>query len=230
MRFYVPDLSRSNSLPEEEAQHALKVLRLRPGDAIELTDGCGKCCSARITQATGRSCSFEILSENHIPNKNYSLHIGIAPTKNIERFEYFVEKAVEIGVDCITPILCRFSERRILKQERLEKIIVAASKQSLRSHFPRVSPLTPVESLIATASEEQKFIAHCYDTEKRNLKDLCRPACDTLVLIGPEGDFSPEELQEAFAANFQAVSLASNRLRTETAGVVACHSVIFVND
>jgi 16S rRNA (uracil1498-N3)-methyltransferase len=174
------------------------------------------------------------LEQKHIPNtRDYHLHLVVAPTKNIERFEWLVEKATEIGVDSITPLVCRFSERKILKPERLEKIIVSAAKQSLKFHFPQLQPLTKFEDFIKSfennATAAQKFIAHCYEGEKPLLKNLCQPHIDIVILIGPEGDFSREEVEMAEKHGFMAISLGSSRLRTETAGVVACDTVSFVN-
>ena len=230
MLFYAPNLLHENVLPEDESQHAVKVLRLRVGDEIEIVDGKGVFCNARITNPHAKHCEFEIISQHTANQPNYNLHIAIAPTKNIERLEWFVEKVTEIGVDTITPIICRFSERKILKPERLEKIIVSASKQSLKTYFPVLQPLCTFDELIKTTSNiPQRFIAHCYEQEKTALKDLCKLAMDTLILIGPEGDFSLEEVEKAISVGFQPISLGSSRLRTETAGIVACHTVAMVN-
>jgi len=230
MLFYAPNLLQENILPEEESQHAVKVLRLRAGDNVEIVDGKGTVCNARIINPHAKHCEFEIISQRITDQPNYNLHIAIAPTKNIERLEWFVEKVTEIGVGTITPIICRFSERKILKSERLEKIIVSASKQSLKTHFPVLQPLCSFEELIkATSNIAQRFIAHCYEQDKLLLKDLCKPTMDTLILIGPEGDFSLEEVEKAISAGFQPVSLGNSRLRTETAGIVACHTVALGN-
>lgn len=238
--FYAPDATFSNILPEEESQHAIKVLRLQKGDKIMVVDGKGGCFLATITLPESRHCEFEI--SEILPdsgNTNYQLHIAIAPTKNIERFEWFIEKATEIGVHEITPIICRFSERKIVKPERLEKIIVAASKQSIKANFPLLHPLCSYEEAIKKISAEQKFIAHCYDEvetntcirikEKKLLKNLVRKSSKVAILIGPEGDFSPDEVEKAIEEGYEPVSLGSSRLRTETAGMIACATVAFVN-
>jgi RNA methyltransferase, RsmE family len=230
MLFYAPNLLHENILPEEESQHAVKVLRLKTSDEIEIVDGKGVFCNARITNPHAKRCEFEIISQHTADQPNYNLYIAIAPTKNIDRFEWFVEKATEIGISTITPIICRFSERKILKPERLEKIIVSASKQSLKPYFPVLQPLYSFDELVKiTLNIPQRFIAHCYEQEKTALKDLCKPSMDTLILIGPEGDFSLEEVEKAVSADFQPVSLGNSRLRTETAGIVACHTVAIIN-
>lgn len=230
--FYAPDLKQCNILPEEESQHAIKVLRLTSGDIIDVVDGRGLHCKGRITLPHAKHCEFEIIDGRFEPNpRNFKLHIAIAPTKNIERLEWFIEKATEIGIDEITPVVCRFSERKIIKAERLEKIIVSASKQSLKAYFPKLNPLCSFQDFLVQHKDiyAQQFIAHCYEGEKPLLKYACKPSTDTLILIGPEGDFSPEEVKEAIHLNFQTVSLGESRLRTETAGIVACDTVGFVN-
>ncbi|MDR2854318.1 MAG: 16S rRNA (uracil(1498)-N(3))-methyltransferase [Prevotellaceae bacterium] len=230
--FYVPNLATVNVLSEEESGHAVRVLRLAAGAVIDVTDGRGLLCKARISLPHPKHCAFDIVEQNIVPPpRPYKLQLAVAPTKNIDRFEWLVEKATEIGVDTITPIICRFSERKILKPERLEKIIVAAAKQSLNVHFPVLQEFTSFDKFLATAAASQSFIAHCYETEtaKPLLKNCCQPRTDTLIMIGPEGDFSREEVLQAEKLDFVAVSLGSSRLRTETAGIVACDTVSFVN-
>jgi len=226
--FYVPTISAGNILPEEESQHAVKVLRLQTGDAITVVDGVGGFYNARITNPHPKHCGFEI-TETIIDygKRDYKLHIAIAPTKNIERLEWFIEKATEIGIDEITPIICRFSERKIIKAERLEKIIVSAAKQSVKAYFPTLNALCTFDELIKKQNASQKFIAHCYEEDKKLLQTECKNPKDVLILIGPEGDFSKEEVQKAISAGFIPVSLGNSRLRTETAGVVACCTVAF---
>jgi 16S rRNA (uracil1498-N3)-methyltransferase len=238
--FYAPDAAFSNVLPETESQHAVKVLRLKQGDKIMVVDGHGGCFLAAITLPEVRHCEFEILEI--LPdagNMNYHLHIAIAPTKNIERFEWFIEKSTEIGVHEITPIICRFSERKNINPERLKKIIVSAAKQSVKANFPILHPPCSYEEAIKKISAEQKFIAHCYDEaetstfsrirEKKLLNNLVSKSSITTIFIGPEGDFSPEEIEKAFEEGFEPVSLGNSRLRTETAGMIACATVAFVN-
>lgn len=208
----------------------MRVLRYGRGDEILLTDGRGTTYNARITNPHPKHCEFEVLSsEKQARTHDFYLHIAIAPTKNIERLEWMVEKCTEIGVDEITPLLCRFSERKTLRTDRLEKIILSAAKQSLTPYLPKLNPLTDFETLIAQTEQEQKFIAHCYKEDKRELRDEIQRGRSVCVLIGPEGDFSEEEIHHAFARGFVPVSLGKSRLRTETAGVVACHTAILMN-
>jgi 16S rRNA (uracil1498-N3)-methyltransferase len=230
--FYSYNLQNSNVLPEEESAHAIKVLRLKCGDEIDIIDGQGLFCKAKITLMHPKHCEFQVFER--ISDKNprkHNLHIAIAPTKNIDRFEWFVEKATEIGIDRITPLLCRFSERKTLKIERLEKIIVAACKQSQQLYFPKIEEIINFDSFLQQTGNNnaQKFIAHCYPTEKPLLKNICLPAKDTIILIGAEGDFSIEEIALAQKYGFIAVSLGNSRLRTETAGIVACATFEFVS-
>jgi len=229
--FYVPALSTGFVLPEEESQHAVKVLRMQVGDTLTVVDGAGGFYKARITNPHPKHCAFEITETIlEYGKRNYRLHIAIAPTKNIERLEWFIEKATEIGIDEITPIVCRFSERKVIKAERLEKIIVSAAKQSVKAYFPKLNPLCTLDELIKTCQASQKFIAHCYEEDKRLLQTEIQPSEDVLILIGPEGDFSKEEVQKALSVGFIPVSLGNSRLRTETAGVVACHTVCLRNE
>jgi len=228
--FYVPGFLSDQVLPEEESQHAVKVLRLTSGSAIEVVDGAGNCYRAKITIAHPKHCSFVLLEPlNGFGKHDYFLHIAIAPTKNIDRFEWFVEKATEIGVDEITPLVCQHSERKILKPERIEKIIVSAAKQSMKSHFPKLNPLKNLNELLKADNSCQKYIAHCYDTDKHLLSSLYQKREAALILIGPEGDFSPEEVAESLSLGFKAVSLGNSRLRTETAGIAACHTISLLN-
>lgn len=228
--FYVPNLSSGSVLPEEESQHAVKVLRLQVGAEISVVDGIGGFYKARITNPHPKHCGFEITETlKDFGKRDYKLHIAIAPTKNIERLEWFIEKATEIGIDEITPIICRFSERKIVKEERLEKIVVSAAKQSLKAYFPKLNPLCTFDELLKKYEASQKFIAHCYEEDKRLLQTEIYKSQDVLMLIGPEGDFSKEEVQKALSFGYIPVSLGESRLRTETAGVVACHTVAIIN-
>ena len=196
--FYTPDIDTSHFLSEEESAHCVRVLRYEKGDEILLTDGRGSTYHARITNPHPRHCEFEILNqEKQEKTHNIYLHVAIAPTKNIERIEWMVEKCTEIGVDEITPLLCRFSERKNLRNDRLEKIILSAAKQSLTPYLPKLNPLTEFATLMqeyAGNDNIDKYIAHCYKDEKRELKDVLRKGRDVLILIGPEGDFSEQEV------------------------------------
>jgi 16S rRNA (uracil1498-N3)-methyltransferase len=231
--FYCPDIETKHTLSEEESGHCVRVLRYSAGDEILITDGKGTTYTARITNPHPKHCDFEILTaEKQEPHHAFHLHIAIAPTKNIERLEWAIEKCVEIGVDEITPLLCRFSERKQLRTDRLEKIILSAAKQSLTPYLPVLHELTPYEEFISGQRSEvsvQKFIAHCYKEDKRVLKDEIERGRDVLVMIGPEGDFSEQEVADALASGFVPVSLGNSRLRTETAGVVACHTAVLIN-
>ena len=237
--FYCPDIETKQTLSEEESGHCVRVLRYSTGDEILITDGKGTTYTARITNPHPKHCDFEIISrEKQEPHHHFHLHIAIAPTKNIERLEWAIEKCVEIGVDEITPLLCRFSERKQLRTDRLEKIILSAAKQSLTPYLPVLHELTPYDAFIKGQrtmdkgqwTKSQKFIAHCYKEDKRVLKDEIERGRDVLVLIGPEGDFSEQEVAEALASGFIPVSLGNSRLRTETAGVVACHTAVLMNE
>ena len=231
--FYCPDIETKQTLSEEESGHCVRVLRYSIGDEILITDGKGTTYTARITNPHPKHCDFEIVSrEKQEPHHHFHLHIAVAPTKNIERLEWAIEKCVEIGVDEITPLLCRFSERKQLRTDRLEKIILSAAKQSLTPYLPVLHDLTPYDEFISRQKEDvstQKFIAHCYKEDKRVLKDEVEQGRDVLVMIGPEGDFSEQEVADALASGFVPVSLGNSRLRTETAGVVACHTAILIN-
>lgn len=228
--FYVPHLSAAAVLPEEESQHAVKVLRLQAGDAIEIVDGAGGFYKAVIVNPHAKRCAFEITDTTpEYGKRSYKLHIAIAPTKNIERLEWFIEKATEIGIDEITPLVCRFSERKIIKPERLEKIIISAAKQSVKAYFPKFNTLCTFDELMKNHHASQKFIAHCYEQDKKLFQHEIQKSSDVLVLIGPEGDFSKEEVEKAISLGFVPVSLGDSRLRTETAGVVACHTVELMN-
>lgn len=228
--FYVPNLATEHVLPEEESLHAVKVLRLQAGDKLVVVDGVGGYHIAKITLPHPKRCAFELIeSQFEFGKSDYKLHIAIAPTKNMDRLEWFIEKATEIGIDEITPIICRFSERKIVKAERLEKILVSAAKQSVKAYFPKLNPQCTFDELIKNHQATHKFIAHCYDSEKIQLKNEIIPASDVLMLIGPEGDFSKDEVDKAIKNGYIPVSLGESRLRTETAGVVACHTVSLMN-
>ena len=229
--FYCPDIETKQTLSEEESGHCVRVLRYTAGDEILITDGKGTTYTARITNPHPKHCDFEIISrEKQQPHHTFHLHIAVAPTKNIERLEWAIEKCVEIGVDEITPLLCRFSERKQLRTDRLEKIILSAAKQSLTPYLPVLHELTPYDAFIQSQTQGQKFIAHCYKDDKRVLKEEIEKGRDVLVLIGPEGDFSEQEVELALSHGFIPVSLGNSRLRTETAAVVACHTAILLNE
>ena len=222
--FYTPNIQERAELPEEEAAHAIRVLRLQTGDEIMLTDGKGNFYRAGITATGGKRCLVNILEvQPQEPLWKGHLHIAIAPTKNMDRTEWFAEKATEIGLDELTFLNCRHSERKVIKTDRINKILVSAIKQSLKARLPKLNEMTGFDSFIRQSFPGQKFIAHCYPGEKPLLKDIVQPGEDALVLIGPEGDFSEEEVAGAEACGFTSISLGRSRLRTETAALVACH-------
>lgn len=226
--FYQPD--SVNFLTENDSRHAVKTLRLNVGEAIFVTDGHGNRYSAVITQADPRRCTFRIIDTQITSPRSFSIRICVAPTKNIDRIEWFIEKAVEIGIERISFFFGQHSERRVLKPERLEKIAVAAMKQSLQSYLPILDEAVPFGELLKTIPEQQRFIAHLPTNELPvNLVKCVTPAGQYAVLIGPEGDFSEKEIQQAVAAGFQMVTLGPNRLRTETAALTACQFLNFIN-
>jgi len=228
--FYTPDIETTKELPAEEVQHCIRVLRLNEGDEISLADGKGNFYKAEITLISGKKCFFDIKETIHQePLRAYRLHIAMAPTKNMDRTEWFAEKATEIGFDQLTFLNCRNSERKVIKAERIEKILISAIKQSMNAILPQLTEMTDFGKFINTDFAGQKFIAHCYDGEKRSLKEALQPGEDALVLIGPEGDFSPDEVEKAINKGFIPVSLGNSRLRTETAALVACHTINLVN-
>lgn len=229
--FYVPDIAGSWELTQEEAAHAIRVLRLQVGDKLDITDGAGSLYPTSVASIQGKHCYVEPVEAVRVPkNWNGMLHIAIAPTKNMDRIEWFAEKATEIGLDALTFLNCRFSERKVVKPERVERIVVSAMKQSLKYSKPVVGDMVDFKRFIAAERKGTKFIAHCYDSERVLLKDILVPGEDATVLIGPEGDFSPEEVELAIKAGYRPVSLGSSRLRTETAALVACHTFILKNE
>ena len=226
--FYVPNAAACNELPEEEAQHAVRVLRLKEGDELMLMDGEGTFFRAAVTMASGKHCFYSI--EETLPQErpwSGHLHLAIAPTKMMERIEWLAEKATEVGFDELSLLDCRFSERRVVKTPRLEKIVVSAMKQSRKAWKPIVNEMQDFKTFIARQNEGCRYIAHCYNEVPRvNLfSDLCakQPAARSqiLVLVWPEGDFSIDEVRMAVDAGFVSVDLGKSRLRTETAGLAA---------
>lgn len=227
--FYDPSLS--GELPQEEAHHAVKVLRLQSGDEINLMDGRGTFCQAVITSASNHHCRYEIkVREPQQPAWKGHLHLAMAPTKLMDRVEWFAEKATEIGFDELTFLDCQFSERRVVKTERIDKILVSAMKQSHKAWKPQLNEMTPFGRFVTTPRPGDFFICHCYDqsdvsdkSEKPFLLDLLNPGRPATVLVGPEGDFSIDEVRLAEANGFRSVTLGHSRLRTETAALVAVH-------
>ena len=238
--FYDPQVS--GELPQEEAHHAVKVLRLQVGDEMWLMDGFGSFYRATITAATGHRCLYHIeetLSQR--PAWSGHLHLAMAPTKLMDRVEWFAEKATEIGFDELTFLDCQFSERRVVKCERIDKILVSAVKQSHKAWKPILNGMTPFERFVKQEREGDKFICHCYGSEelladdstktdfKPFMMDVLRRDVKTTVLIGPEGDFSIDEVRLALEHGYRGVSLGRSRLRTETAALVAVHMMQLIN-
>lgn len=229
--FYTPDIcDMFYTLNPEESKHCVRALRLSEGEAVSLVDGRGNWYNGVIALADAKGCRVECREkiENH-GRRDFHLHLAVAPTKNIDRTEWMLEKCTEMGVDEITMLNTCRSERKVVKDERLEKVVVAAMKQSLKAYLPKLNPMTDFKSFVVSRRETQKFIAHCNEGEKQRLDELYRPGSDVVVLIGPEGDFSEEEVKIAREAGFIAITLGESRLRTETAGMVACHSIDFMN-
>lgn len=228
--FYTPDIAINPALPEEEAKHAVRVLRLPEGSEILLTDGKGYFYEAIIEQAHPKHCLVNITKKWEQPSLwNFHVHIAVAPTKNMDRMEWFCEKATEIGIDAITCLNCRYSERKEVKNNRLEKILISAMKQSQKARMPLLTGMTAFKDLVKQPFNGRKFIAHCEAGEKPLLKQIYQPGEDALILIGPEGDFSPEEIQLAIQEGFTPISLGESRLRTETAALAACHTLHVLN-
>ena len=223
--FYIQNPESEIILSAEESKHATKVLRKKEGDILNFTDGKGGFYKAKITVADTRKCRLEIISsEQKEKQHNYHLHIAIAPTKNMDRFEWFLEKATEIGIDEITPIICHHSERKAIKTERCNRILLSAMKQSLKFHVPKLNEAISLNDFIKQDFEGTKYIAHCEEGNKTELKEKKKEK-RTLILIGPEGDFSATEIEMVLQYQFKAVSLGTSRLRTETAGIIAAHTI-----
>ncbi len=232
--FYCNDIQGDfANFSEEESKHCTQVLRKKPGDAVHFIDGVGHWYEGQITEATKRQVVVKIMVK-HVgtDHTSFRLHMAVAPLKNMDRFEWFLEKATEIGVDEITPLLTKHTERSKLRYDRLEKIILSAAKQCLRTRLPILNELVDFEDFIKkfeTKTPGARFIPHCHVANLPHLKNNCPAGADVTILIGPEGDFSEAEVQQAMARGFKEVGLGANRLRTETAGIVACHTVHLVN-
>ncbi len=222
--FYVPDAASCRELPADEATHALRVLRLRQGDEMMLIDGKGMFCRAVVSSTEGHRCMYDVIAcMPQQPQWKGHLHLAIAPTKMMERMEWLVEKATEVGFDELSLLDCRFSERRVVKTQRLERIVVSAMKQSRKAWKPVVNEMQDFCTFISTHTDGMRFIAHCYDEVPRVslFEELAHSTSDVTVLVGPEGDFSVEEVRQAVDAGYISVDLGKSRLRTETAGLAA---------
>ena len=231
--FYNPDINENTSkftFPKDESKHIAKVLRKKTGDTLYITNGKGWLFDAQMEVADLKNCKVSIISKTFKESKSYNLHLAVAPTKMNDRYEWFLEKATEIGIDCITPIICDHSERKVIKPERFEKILQSAMKQSLHYYLPKLNDALPFNDFISQEHSGQLFIAHCEETKRQSLKSQLKPNTDITILIGPEGDFSVKEIAMALEHQFIPVTLGETRLRTETAAVVACHSVAYTNE
>ena len=231
--FYHPTINKSLSsfvFDKEESKHIVKVLRKKESDILFVTNGLGYLFKTEIALASDNKCTVNIISFEKQNSSKFHLHLAVAPTKMNERYEWFLEKATEIGLHEITPIICEHSERKVLKTDRFQKIIESAMKQSLHCYIPKLNEPILFKDYIKSPKSGQLFIAHCEETNKKTLKSELKRNENVTILIGPEGDFSVKEIQLALENNFIPVSLGNTRLRTETAAVVACHSVVFKNE
>lgn len=231
--FYNPDILENTiqfTFNKEESRHIVKVLRKSIGDTLHITNGKGWLFNAEVVIPDIKKCMVTIVSKTLQPKRNYSLHLAVAPTKMNDRYEWFLEKATEIGIDTITPIICDHSERKIIKTERFEKILQSATKQSLNCFMPKLKAAISFKDFIEQDFNSNLFIAHCEETDKKSLKNQLKPNTDITILIGPEGDFSVKEIESAIKNKFIPVTMGNTRLRTETAAIVACHSAAFINE
>lgn len=233
IRFFAPDLPTTLTLPESESGHAVRVLRHTAGDAVEVVDGKGNLFRCTIVGAHPKGCALEIVEQLLLPKVwSPSITIAVAPTKNMDRMEWLVEKLVEIGIDDFVPVRCSRSERKELKTERLEKIAVSAMKQSLKAVLPNIHPLVSLNEFLNSISRTEccRYVGYCDEnTPRQLLSKVYEPCRDVVILIGPEGDFTSEEIEACIAAGFVPVTMGDNRLRTETAALVGCDTIHIVN-
>lgn len=230
--FYNPSLDNSYKqffFTPEESKHIVRVLRKKEGDTLHITNGKGYLFDAEILVADQKKCKAQIVDSKKSVPKRYKLHLAVAPTKMNDRYEWFLEKATEIGVDEITPILCEHAERKSIKQERMDRVLQSAMKQSLRTSLPQLHPMISLKEFLDKENTGLKFIAHCADSEKMELKRRAAADKDITILIGPEGDFSHAEIDLAKDHGYVPISLGKNRLRTETAAIVACTTIAIIN-
>jgi 16S rRNA (uracil1498-N3)-methyltransferase len=231
--FYNPNINQTTenfSFDKEESKHIIKVLRKKDTDILFVTNGLGFLFKTEITLASDNKCTVQILSVEKAEPSKFQLHLAVAPTKMNDRYEWFLEKATEIGIHEITPIICDRSERKVVNIERFEKIILTAMKQSNALFLPKLNKAISFKEFIKNKNEGLQFIAHCEESDRKTLKSVLKPNENITLLIGPEGDFSEKEIALALENNYVPVSLGNTRLRTETAAIVACHSVVFFNE
>lgn len=232
--FFHPEVAEDSTevhFSKEESKHIVKVLRKQSGDSLMLTNGKGWFFETIITVATTNSCSAKIIKAEKDAPAPYHLHLAVAPTKMNDRYEWFLEKATEIGIQEITPVICDRSERKVVKIQRFERVLQSALKQSLHTRMPILNEPISFSEFVTSEITGEKYIAHCEEGKPRKLlSKSVKKGISTTILIGPEGDFSPQEIETATAAGWTAVSLGTSRLRTETAAVVACHTLALVNE
>ena len=230
--FYNKDINTSDlqfTFDKIESRHIVKVLRKKEGDLIQITNGLGLLCKGVITFSSPNKSIIQLEEKSIQSSKDYKLHLAVAPTKMNDRYEWFLEKATEIGIDEITPIICDHSERKIIKPERFERILQSAMKQSLQSYLPILNKAISFNEFLKKENPDQLLIAHCEETKKQSLKDILKLQNNITLLIGPEGDFSIKEIENALKKGYKPVTLGETRLRTETAAIVATHSIAFLN-
>lgn len=229
--FYSPDIINNPQLPEYESQHCVKVLRMRTGDKLTVTDGKGYFYNCVLVQADSKHCTVSVIDRYEVSTgRNYKLQIAFSPTKQMDRNEWFVEKATEIGIDKFTLIHSFNSERKDIKTERLKRVAIAALKQSQQSVLPEIEEQVSFNEFISGSFNKKKYIAHCYDKPKTPLAQQYKKGEDALIVIGPEGDFSEDEVDNAINNGFEPISLGNTRLRTETACLVAMHTIHVINN
>ena len=226
----INEATETFSFDREESKHIIKVLRKKDGDILFVTNGLGFLFKTEIVLASDSKCTVQMVSFEKAAAAPFQLHLVVAPTKMNDRYEWFLEKATEIGIQEITPIICDRSERKVINIERFEKIILSAMKQSNELYLPKLNPAISFKEFMKQKNKGLQLIAHCEETDKKTLKSILQSKTDVTVLIGPEGDFSEKEIALALEQNYIPVSLGNTRLRTETAAVVACHSVVFFNE
>src|SRR5690606_5024124 len=231
--FYAPDINTNSiefTFDKEESKHIVKVLRKLEGSILYITNGKGFLFICEVILASEKKCVVKINESQFTEPRNYSIHMVVAPTKMNDRYEWFLEKATEIGVDEITPIICDHSERKVIKTERFDKILISAMKQSNQMYLPVLNEPIKLNDFLSKEISGQKFIAHCEETTKTELKNQIKLNEQYTLLIGPEGDFSTNEINKALEKGFQPVALGTTRLRTETAAIVGCHTFVLLNN
>jgi len=231
--FYAPDIDNDTiefTFDKEESKHIVKVLRKLEGSILQITNGKGFLFICEVILASEKKCVVKINESQFTKARNFNIHMVVAPTKMNDRYEWFLEKAAEIGVDEITPIICDHSERKIIKTERFDKILISAMKQSNQMYLPVLNEQIKLTDFLSKEISGQKFIAHCEESDKVELKDRIETQQNYTLLIGPEGDFSTNEINKALANGYLPVALGKTRLRTETAALVGCHTFVLANN